>query len=587
MSQNVQPMFAQALQYHGKGMISQAVQIYKDILKADPRYVPALHNMAIALWQQGQAKQALPYVTKAIARDPKHAQAHNTQGLIWASLFNFPNAEKSFSKALELQPDYAEVYFNLARLYFGQRKWIEAHKIAERLLELKPDHQSGRILYFAAMCERGFIQNFTKEAEKEMLAVPSSNPFISYLKGRIYFQCGDAEKAITHFDHALSLDKNDIPALKGKAVSLVELDRLEEAAVEYDRLLDVDPTNTGVLRLYARIHKFSEGDHLHERLKQTLKFEKKLADADKSELYHAWAKFYKDTGDKKKCFEYWTKAGKALSRTHDYDCEQLKEKFSQMRKPFPSVIRAHNDILSPRPIFILGMPRSGTTLMEQILYSHEDVTAGGELLWLKLAIGKMEQHKNAYEDASTLIAPAKKYTEWLAQKFPNAKIVTDKMPHNFAYLGYIYAMFPQAKIIHMQRNPMDTCLSCFGLQFQSGHEWSNDLFELGRFYKLYNEMMDHWRKVMPEDSFIEMRYEDLVSDLENESKRALKYCGLDWDESVLEFHKKKRMVQTASVHQVRKPIYNSSVERWREYKDELSTLLDELRPIMEKLGYKC
>jgi len=231
------------------------------------------------------------------------------------------------------------------------------------------------------------------------------------------------------------------------------------------------------------------------------------------------------------------------------------------------------------------MPRSGTSLTEQIIASHPLVHGAGELPDLAiLAKGGDTQYPASLEGftASDYLALGKEYIAGLHRRAPKAAHITDKMPANFRYIGLIHLALPSAKIVHINRNPVDTCLSGFSKQFKRGQHHSYDLTELGQYYHDYHELMAHWRAVLPEASFYDIQYEDIVADTENQARKLIEYCGLPWDDACLDFHKLERSVKTASVTQVRKPIYNSSVERWRAYEQHLGPLFEGLGDLAPK-----
>jgi hypothetical protein len=237
---------------------------------------------------------------------------------------------------------------------------------------------------------------------------------------------------------------------------------------------------------------------------------------------------------------------------------------------------------SDQPIFIVGMPRSGTTLMEQIVSAHPAVSAAGERYDLStiacgLGDGALGFPDNAAAmNGEAFHAAGVAYLQAIAQSGRAAMRVTDKMPWNFKFLGLIAAALPQARIIHMVRDPVDTCLSCFSKYFPRNQEFSYDLGELGRYYRAYAGLMDHWRAVLPPGSMIEVRYEDLIADLETQVRRVLDHCGLPWAPSCLAFDKSARPVRTASAIQVRQPLYGTAADHWRPYRPLVRPLLDAL-----------
>jgi hypothetical protein len=242
---------------------------------------------------------------------------------------------------------------------------------------------------------------------------------------------------------------------------------------------------------------------------------------------------------------------------------------------------------STLPIFVIGMPGSGTTLVEQILASHHDVHGAGELATFSELVGsvygpdgRLVSYPDFVAECDTEVFQAigSHYVAALRALAPQAQRVVDKMPSNFIFAGLIHLALPNARIIHVVRDPIDTCVSCYFRLFTGSLDHTYDLAELGRFYRRYQQLMDHWHAVLPEGRMLEVRYEDVVGDLEAFSRRILTHCGLDWDPHCLQFHQTDRRVRTASASQVRQEIYRSSIGRWRVYRRYLRPLLQELLP---------
>jgi hypothetical protein len=236
-------------------------------------------------------------------------------------------------------------------------------------------------------------------------------------------------------------------------------------------------------------------------------------------------------------------------------------------------------------VFIVGMPRSGSTLVEQILSSHPDVYGAGEVKHLSRALGQLRDRFPSlpkYPEMAEKVTPAqldivaKNYQQALAQGAGNAKRITDKLLTNYFFLGLINLLFPKAHVIHTRRDPVDTCLSGFTKLFKDDMPHSYDLGELGRYYGKYRELMEHWEKVLPAGFMTTVVYEDVVADTEKEAKRLIEFLGLPWNDKCVDFHKSDRPVKTASVAQVRKPIYKTSVARWKKYGPGLQPLVDAI-----------
>ena len=304
-------------------------------------------------------------------------------------------------------------------------------------------------------------------------------------------------------------------------------------------------------------------------------------------LHFALGKAFADVGDHQQSFQHLLK-GNALKRQEfvEHDEARLLARFARIEAVFSAKLLDDRKSLgnpSSVPVFIIGMPRSGTSLVEQILASHPDVFGAGE----RYELGDLAQAIAGPEGAEypeavaglpgeALHALGTSYLDAIQPLAPAAKRITDKMPGNFFHAGLIHLALPNARIIHTCRDPRDTAMSCFSTLFAMGHPHTYDLAELGRYIRAYETLMAHWRRVLPQSAMIEVQYETLVDNLETEAKRIVDYCGLEWDEACLSFHKTKRPVRTASVIQVRQPIYNSSIGRWQPYEKELQPFLRAL-----------
>ena len=286
-------------------------------------------------------------------------------------------------------------------------------------------------------------------------------------------------------------------------------------------------------------------------------------------IHFALAKALDDVRDYGRAFEH-LRQGNALKRERiDYDETGTLKLFEHISAVFDRGLfdrfQGQGDPSSV-PVFVLGMPRSGSTLIEQILASHPQIHAAGELTILE----------NSPMDVTAFRRLGQSYLSQLP-KVPDEKIrIVDKLPGNFLRIGLIRLMLPNARIIHTMRDPIDTCLSCYSKLFNTGLPFTYDLAELGRYYRAYSELMAHWRSVLPPGAMLDVSYEDVVDDLEGQARRLIDYCGLPWDDRCIDFHRSNRPVRTASAVQVRQPLFRSSLQRWRNYESGLAPLLDEL-----------
>jgi hypothetical protein len=301
-------------------------------------------------------------------------------------------------------------------------------------------------------------------------------------------------------------------------------------------------------------------------------------------LHFALGKCYDDINEHSTAFKHYQQGCQLKRGRINYNADDQTRFFDNLinifdKSMFKSLRQFANT--SDFPIFVLGMPRSGTTLTEQIIASHPNVFGAGELHhFIEYSNISVNTPSGSvfYPDNLKLLSDEQlskigtQYVERLRKYSADAEHVTDKMPGNFANLGLIHALLPNAKIIHIERNAFDNCLSCYTRLFQHGQNFTYDLTELGRYYADYRRLMQHWRKVLPKDAFLDVSYEELVADTETQARRIIDYCGLEWDANCLEFHKMERQVRTASVTQVRQPIYKTSLERWRFFEKELAPL---------------
>jgi tetratricopeptide (TPR) repeat protein len=402
------------------------------------------------------------------------------------------------------------------------------------------------------------------------------------LLGSILLAQSHSAEAVATFEEAARLAPEDVTALTSLAIALAESGQIEDAAAADRAALEVSPGNAAAHQHLAGLKTFARDD-------QDLAALEGAASQDPGPpLLFALAKAYDDVGDSERAFAALREANACKRASFHYDLaadiaflDGISSTFDQtLFERFPE-IGSPSDV----PVLIVGMPRSGTTLVEHILASHPAVHGAGELAYLMQAAGAVSLLSPSAEpfphgvktmSADDLDRLGTSYVDRLRGLAPNATKVSDKEPFNFRYLGLVRLLTPNARIIHCRRDPMDTCLSCFKTNFQTV-EFSFDLEELGHYYRAYERLMDHWRRVLPEDWILEVDYETLTDNFDDEVRRIVSHCGLPWNEACLNFHRANRPVRTASFAQVRRPLYRDSIGRWRRYEHQLEalrTLLD-------------
>jgi len=359
---------------------------------------------------------------------------------------------------------------------------------------------------------------------------------------------------------------------------------LDEARHFYERAVALAPDLPTFHRSLAETKRFRENDLQLTAMEDLAQHIASFSQNEQIELHFALAKAYDDIGRHEHAFEH-LHCGNALKRqTVVYDETAQLGTLRNIEETFTAeLIAARCGLGNPSdlPIFIVGMPRSGTTLVEQILASHPRVVGAGELLHMSdLVLGGQAGTRFPLDFPSLpgerLHRLGSLYVARLRAQAPLADRITDKLPFNFSVVGLIHLALPKARIIHVRRDPVDTCFSCYTNLFSQGLEFTYDLEELGRYYCAYQSLMKHWHRVLPEVAMLEVQYEELVLDFEAHARLIVDYCGLEWDARCLVFHKTKRAIRTASAAQVRRPLFSSSIGRWLPYREQLRPLLDVL-----------
>jgi tetratricopeptide (TPR) repeat protein len=532
-----------------------ALSTFKKAAELLPNDAEAHANLAGALRATGHFQAAVESGQQALKIKPNFAEAHNNLGVALQDLDQTEAAIASYCRAIELKPNFAEAHSNLGSALKDLEQFHAAVASYQRALEINPDY-----------------------------AKVHSN------LGVAQWCLGEFDSAAKSFNRALELDPLCKEALLGISQLCMESGELESAGTLLQTILKISPDNLESRFLLAKIGKAKLGD---ENMAALIAAEKAaqigelpLTSKQAIRLHFALGKSFDDCGNYAQAFPYFIEGCKLKRATFNHDAEQVSQHFNDIIRVFNKEtiarLSGYGDS-SHLPIFVLGMPRSGTTLTEQIIASHPDVYGAGELPDL-LDIAERDVMKNgttypnniASIDPEILTAWAKEYVSGLQKRAPDAQRITNKMPANFFAIGLIHTMLPNAKIIHVNRNPVDTCLSCFTQLFDVGQYHTYNLTELGRYYVDYARLMEHWRSVLSADAFLDVQYEDIVANQETQARRMIEFCNLNWSDACIDFHENKRSVQTASLIQVRQPIYKTSVERWKRYEKFIGPLLDAL-----------
>jgi len=585
---SLKPDFAEAHNNLGailnsQGKLDDAVAHYRRALVARPGYADAHANLGLALAEQSRIAEAIAHFQRALALDPGHVNAHNNLGLALAAQGRFSDAEIHFARVLELNPGHPSAHLSLATALLAQRRMADAIPHLERALELNPDNADLHNNLGVALMARGRSAEAAAHYERALELNPSHADAHGNLGTALAAQ-GSVEDASAHLERALQLNPAHADAHNSLGNICKDDGRFPDALAHYGRAIAIRPDYGEALLNRSEIKSFHSGDADLAAL-EALACRDDLSVNKKLHIHFALAKALEDTGEYARSFDH-LRLGNALKRGQvRYDetggMGFLRRIAAVFDRGLLDRFQAQGDP-SPVPIFVLGMPRSGSTLIEQILASHPQIHGAGELVDFEAAATSVLNGRDRYPecvpdlDSDTLRRIGQAYLARLPAVADGKTRIVDKLPGNFLNIGLIRLFLPNARIIHTMRNPIDTCVSCYSKLFTSGHNYTYDLAELGRFYRGYSELMAHWRSVLPQEVMLDVFYEDVVDYLDGQARRLVDYCGLPWDERCLSFHKTRRPVRTASAIQVRQPLYRTSIDRWRSHETEIGPLLAEL-----------
>lgn len=536
-----------------KDDLDGAIAWYRRAIDAAPDYLEPLNNLGSVLVRAERPAEALAPLEAALERHPDYCDALCNLAFARAALQQHDAALPLFRRALALRPDYAEALQGLGRVHLERREFDAAVAAAEAAVRLQPD-----------------------------------SPDTHSTLGQVRTRLSDFQAAEAAYDRALALDPGAAGALVGKGVLYMEAGRLAEAEDLFNAALEAGQETLPARYYLTQVRRVAPGDANVEALAAAANNPDTLPELQATHVHFALGKASEDTGDFDRAFEHFSRGCALRHARGDYDEAALATTFERLRRTLDAerldALRGHGNP-SELPIFVLGMPRSGTTLTEQILASHPDVHGAGELYDLMQIASRSTLEDGATRpfdenlanlDGAHVAAWARDYVTGLQARAPEARRITDKMPANFFLVGLIHVMLPKARIVHVQRDPLDTCVSCFSRLFHHGQEHTYDLRELGRYYQRYHALMAHWRAVLPAGALFDLSYESLVADPAREIPRLIAYCGLPWNDACLAPHEHRRTVRTASVTQVREPVYTTSVSRWRRFERHLGPLVEAL-----------
>lgn len=600
------------------GRFRDGEQLLRRAIKQNPKIADLHFNLGNMLEQQGKLKQAAVAFENAVKLGMAGDQAHNNLGMVLVKLEKLSEAERSLQRAIELNPKNPSALSNYGLLLRKQDRADEAVKVFEKAIEVEPRFVEAYSNLGAVYKEQGDLVK-AEEYLRKALNIDLQNSNVMNSLAAVLLNKNEDEAALALLQNAVNLSPQSVDINLNLAKVFVKLEDDEAAIETYQSVEKLSPSNinamAGIGNLLSKQGKFDAAkkyfckvldlDHKSivgriglisidtpgvedQKIKYLESAYPDFADSedDKTSIAFCLGKVFEKGGDYTTAFNYLADGNRLKRASYDYTLKEDEEFFANIKEMFSAEL-FQNQLGSgsddSTPIFILGMPRSGTTLTEQILSSHPQVYGAGELPDIRKLISQQCGAGEYREfpkflgqlDIGEISQMGKEYIEGLRKRDSSAERITDKMPHNFLHVGMIRLMLPNAKVIHCKRNPIDNCLSIFKQNFGGVHAYAYDQAELGGYHRLYQDLMAHWNKVMPGFMF-ELQYEDMVADQEGMTRKVLEFCDLPWDDSCLQFHKSERTVKTASYTQVRKKIYSDSVELWKRYEQELQPLVSAL-----------
>ena len=582
-SGDVAVLMPQAVAAHQRGEHTAAERDYRAVLALAPGHADAVHFLGLLLHQRDRHPDSLALLERSLTLAPGNALYRNNLAGVFKELGRHAEAERLYQEALTLKPGYVDVLVNLAMLYAVQGDHVRAVTACDRAISLDATcYQAWRVRgeSLQLLAETGEALKSYRRARE--LAARDADRLLDL--GVPFREAGDMDGALRCHEQALTL-RPDFPEAENGLGNLLGMQgNMEEAERHFRRAIASKLGYAGAFHNLSGITRLAPGDDLWPQLMELSARAGELPVDQALLLHFTLGKVREDLGEHETAFRHYLEGNRLKRATIDYDERRQAEFFKGFIRQFDSSVAVGVVNDDERPVFIVGMPRSGTSLVEQILASHPSVHGAGETHALRNSLrAELPPEASDYRlpeqliaaDPAALARAAARYGRLLDALAPTAQRVTNKLPGNMVLVGLIYRLFPRAQIVHCIRDPRDTCLSCFTKLFTAGHPFSYELGELGRFHRMYEDLMRAWRVRLP-DGMLELRYEELVGDLEGQARRLVEHCRLSWDAACLRFHENPRAVRTASLTQVRRPIYGSSVGRWRHYERQLKPLLDAL-----------
>jgi tetratricopeptide (TPR) repeat protein len=546
----VNPLLVQALGYRQAGDFRSADALCAQVLAQEPGNAGAWHLRGVLAYQTGDIGTAVAMLERAVTIEPHEAMYWSNLGLFRQAAGRVDDAIAAFRHAIALQPDFEQARTNLASALNAKGDFAAAEAECRAALRLRPN-----------------------------LAAAENNLGVALAAQE------RTEEALACFHRAVTLNPNSTDAHRNLGHALREQGAFDEARREYQAVIALNPWECRAYYSMALTRRHGMADRPDmERLEARLAGPD-LAPADRAELHFALGKMYDDCGLYDQAFAHFQRGNEMVRPAWDrLAFARSVDAMIDAFRPERIAGTPASGHASEQPVFIVGMPRSGTTLVEQILATNSQVAACGEVMDVSQIATELQTHSAPDApwpgclltiDPVRLLSLAEWYLGRRLTHHPDALRTTDKMPRNSFHLGLIWRLFPNARIIHCRRDPRDVCLSCYFINFSMRLEFACDLEDLAFFHGLHDRVMAHWQAVLPL-RILSVDYEQLVADPGLHTRRIVEFCGLEWEDRYLRFHENRNTVRTSSGWQVRQPMYSTAVGRWRNYEQHLAPLLKAL-----------
>ena len=594
-----QRFLTRAIKFAKKGKTAEARKLYTTVLGAYPLNHQAKKGLealqknqlgplqkqiraVIALYSSGQIQEALGTAQTLTKDYPNEPVLFNISGVCYKAIGQLDASVQSFEKAVAIKPNYAEGYFNLGIVLKELDKLDAAVESYEKAIAIKPDYAEAHNNLGSAFRKLGLLYD-AAGCYKKAVTIKTNYAEAHYNLGITLQDLGQQDAAVKSYEKALAIKPDYAEWHFSHGIVLMELGLLGAAVKSYEKALAIKPDYAEAHHNLSAMKQYTINDPQISVI-QSILSTGDLSLSDRTHLCFTLAKVNEDLERPDELFKFLHEGNRLRKLELNYSLDRAQKLSALIRKLFssPPSVDEKSYPYTPstiRPVFIVGMPRSGTSLVEQIIASHHAVHGAGELNILANLISKaLKDHLTHFTDGlpeKAFLSIRQQYLDSLSRFNVPENIITDKMPLNFRYIGFILSAFPEAKIIHLKRDARATCWSIYKHYFTKGNGFSFNQEDLAGFYGLYTDLMIFWHELFP-DKIYDISYEELTTNQEKETQKLLKYCELDWDENCLNFHTSKRAVKTASALQVRQKMYQGSSEAWKKYEAYLQPLIKGL-----------